>query len=54
MKFVVSEKLLYVIYSLMQTRQYHGENKLIFNDMMMRFNLYLTNAHSWIFIMIAH
>jgi hypothetical protein len=28
---------------------YHGENKLIFNEMMKRSTLYLTNTPSWIF-----
>ena len=31
---------------------YHGENKLIFNEMMMRSALYLTNTLSW--IVLAH
>ena len=33
---------------------YHGENKLIFNDMMMRSALYYTNTLSLIFIVLAH
>jgi hypothetical protein len=33
---------------------YHGENKLIFNEMVMRSALYLTNMLSWIFIVLAH
>ena len=33
---------------------YHGENKLIFNEMMMRSALFLTNMLSWIFIVLAH
>ena len=33
---------------------YHGENKLIFNEMMMRFTLYYTNTLIWIFIVLAH
>ena len=33
---------------------YHGENKLIFNEMMMRFALYQINTLSWIFIVLAH
>jgi hypothetical protein len=33
---------------------YHGENKLIFNEMMMRSALYYTNMLSWIFIVLAH
>jgi hypothetical protein len=32
---------------------YHGENKLIFNEMMMRSALYLTKMWSWIFIVLA-
>jgi hypothetical protein len=32
---------------------YHGENKLIFNEMMMRSALYQTNTLSWIFIVLA-
>ena len=33
---------------------YHGENKSIFNEMMMRSALYSTNTLSWIFIVLAH
>ena len=33
---------------------YHGENKLIFNEMMMRSALYYTNTLSWIFIVLAN
>jgi hypothetical protein len=33
---------------------YHGENKLIFNEMMMSSALYKTNTLSWIFIVLAH
>ena len=33
---------------------YHGENKLIFNEMMMRSALYLINTHCWICIVLAH
>jgi hypothetical protein len=33
---------------------YHDENKLIFNEMMMRFALYHTNTLSWIFIVLSH
>jgi hypothetical protein len=33
---------------------YHGENKLFFNQMMMRSALYYTNALSYIFIVLAH
>jgi hypothetical protein len=32
---------------------YHGENKLIFNEMMMRSALYKTNMLSWIFIVLS-
>ena len=32
---------------------YHGENKLIFNEMMMQSSLYLTNILSWIFKVLA-
>jgi hypothetical protein len=32
---------------------YHGENKLIFNEMMMRSTLYKTNTRSWIFVVLA-
>jgi hypothetical protein len=32
---------------------YHGENKLIFNEMMMRSALYKTNTRSWIFVVLA-
>ena len=32
---------------------FFGENKLIFNEMMMRFPLYLTNTLSWNFIVLA-
>ena len=32
---------------------YHGENKLIFNEMMMRSALYLTNTQTWIFIVLV-
>jgi hypothetical protein len=31
---------------------YHGENKLIFNEMMMSSALYKTNTLSWIFIVL--
>jgi hypothetical protein len=31
-----------------------SENKLIFNEMMTRSILYLTNTLSWIFIVLAH
>jgi len=33
---------------------YHGEDKLIFNEMMMRSTLYYTNTLSWNFIVLAH
>ena len=33
---------------------YHGENKLIFNEMMMRSALFQTNTLSCIFIVLAH
>ena len=33
---------------------YHDENKLIFNEMMMRSTLYQINTLSWIFIVLAH
>ena len=33
---------------------YHGENNLIFNDMMMRSALFYANTLSWIFIVLAH
>jgi hypothetical protein len=33
---------------------YHGENKLIFNEMMMSSALYKTNTLSWLFIGLAH
>jgi hypothetical protein len=33
---------------------YHGKNKFIFNKMMMRSVLYLTNMPSWIFIVLGH
>jgi hypothetical protein len=35
-----------------QLHVYHGDNKLIFNEMMMRSALYLTNTLSWIFIVL--
>ena len=35
-------------------RLYHGENKLIFNEMMIRSTLYWTNTVCWIFIVLAH
>ena len=33
---------------------YHGENKLIDNEMMMMSALYKTNTLTWIFIVLAH
>jgi hypothetical protein len=33
---------------------YHGENKLIFNEMIMKSALYYTNMLSLIFIVLAH
>ena len=33
---------------------YHGENKLIFNKMMIRSTLYQTNTLSWILIVLVH
>jgi len=33
---------------------YHGKNKIIFNEMMMKSSLYKTNTLSWIFIVLAH
>jgi hypothetical protein len=33
---------------------YHGKNKLIFNEMMMRSALYYTNTLSWIFIVLTY
>jgi hypothetical protein len=33
---------------------YHGEKRLIFNEIMMRSALYYTNILSWIFIMLTH
>jgi hypothetical protein len=32
---------------------YHGENKLVFNEMMMRSALYYTNTPSWIVIVLT-
>jgi hypothetical protein len=37
----------------MPSELFHGENKLIFNEMM-RFALFYTNMLSWIFIVLAH
>jgi hypothetical protein len=44
----VSECCLIPIFQL-----YHGENKLVFNEMMMRSTLFKTNTLSWIFIVLA-
>jgi len=33
---------------------YHGESKLIFNEMMMKSALYKTNTLGYIFIVLAH
>ena len=33
---------------------YHGEKKLLFDEMMLRSALYLTSTLSWIFIVLAH
>jgi len=33
---------------------YHGENKLIFIEMMMRSALHKTNTLCWIFLVLAH
>jgi len=33
---------------------YHGENRLIFNEMMMRSALYLIKTLCWICIVLAH
>ena len=33
---------------------YHGENKLILNEIMMRSDLYWTNTSSWILTVLAH
>jgi hypothetical protein len=45
---IVSEWLLFNANSAI-FQLYHGENNLIFNDMMMRSALYWTNTQSWIF-----
>ena len=37
-----------------QFQLYHSENKLMFNEMMMKYALYYTNTLSWIFILLAH
>ena len=46
--YIVSEWLLFNTNSTI-FQLYHGENKLIFNEMMMRSTLYKTNTLSWIF-----
>ena len=33
---------------------YHGENKLISNELMMRTTIYYANTLSWIFMVLAH
>ena len=48
----VSEWLLFISNSAI-VQLYHGENKLIFDEMMMRSAFYLTNTLSWIFIVPA-
>ena len=51
---VVSEWLLFIANSSM-FQLYHGENKLIFNEMMTRSTLFQTNNMlSWNFIVLAH
>ena len=51
---VVSEWLLLNVNSAI-VQLYHGENKLVFNKMMMRCALYWTNTLSWVFfIVLAH
>jgi len=54
-KCIVSEWLLFNANSAI-FQLYHGENKLQFNEMMMRSTLYKTNTLSWIFIvlLLAH
>ena len=49
----LSEWLLFIANSAI-FQLYHGENKLIFNEMMMRSALFLTNTLSWILIVLAH
>jgi len=49
----VSERLLFnAISAILQL--YHGENKLIFNEMMMRSTFYYINRFSWNFIVLTH
>ena len=48
LNFVFSEWLLFNANSAI-LQLYHGENKLIFNEMMMKSILYKTNTLSWIF-----
>jgi hypothetical protein len=52
-KYKVSEWLLFNANSAI-FQLYHGENKLFFNEMMMRSTLYWTNTPTWIFIGLAH
>jgi hypothetical protein len=33
---------------------YHGESKLIFNEMVMRSALFYTNTPNWLFILLDH
>ena len=49
---IVSEWLLFNAKSAI-FQLYHGENKLIFNEIMMRSDLYYTNTICWIFIVLA-
>jgi hypothetical protein len=49
----VSERLLFNVNSAI-FQLYHGENKLIFNEMMMKSALFQINTLSWIFIVLAH
>jgi len=51
--FRVSEWLLFSATSA-NFQLYHGENKLILNEMMIRSALYQTNTLSWIFIVLVH
>ena len=50
---LVSEWLLFYANSAI-FQLYHGNNKLIFNEMMMWSAFYYTNTLSWIFIVLAH
>jgi hypothetical protein len=49
----VIERLLFNVNSAIY-QLYHGENKLIFNEMMMRSAWYYTNTISWIFMVLVH